>query len=226
MRDVVRDKADMPRSELNNCKEDECSLLKQRFEQFSSVVLRLELELLQDSLPTMEIDELWRQRWILVRAIVATPAPTIEDALLKAAVVFSLVSNGELRIGLTPRCFEDYDRAIAVSSKTETGLDAPEPKLSSACRKIRDAMAKASLQQDELDDSWWREFTTGLLAIARYEAKTPAGLKLKGDIFQKVFRFASETDAAVELQMSYLRDFVSLATLRLQNKHAQSQEGF
>ena len=125
VRDVVRDRADMPRLELNNCKADECGLLKQRFEQFSSVVLRLELELLRDSRPTMEIDELWRQRWILIRAIVPFPAPTIKDARLKAAVVFSLVSNGELRIGLTPQCFEDYDRAITVSSKTETDLDPP-----------------------------------------------------------------------------------------------------
>ena len=200
----------MLRADHNNCKTDECGVLKERFAQFSSVVLRLGLELLQDWLPTTEIDELWRKRWTLIREIVATPAPTIEDAMLKAAIVSSLVSNGELRFGLTARCFEDYDRAITQSRKTQSGLDAPEPKLRSACRRIRHAMTKASPRQDELGDSWWREFTTGLLAIARYKVKTPAGLRLKGEIIQEILRFASETDGVVELQLSYLQDFASL----------------
>ena len=72
-------------------------------------------------------------------------------------------------------------------------------------------MTKASLHQDELKNSWWREFATGLLAIARSEAKTPAGLRLKGETLHEVLQFASETDGVVELQMSYLRDFVYLA---------------
>jgi hypothetical protein len=204
----------------NDCRMAQRNLLTERFEQFSSVVFRLELERSQDTRLTIEIEELWKKRWKLIGEIVAAPAPTIDDAILKATIVSSLISNGELRIGITSRCFEDYNRAITTSSRTESELDEQWPALSSACRTIRAAITAASLQQHGLDDSWWKEFTTGLLAMTQYEAKTSAELRLKGEIFQEVLRFASEIDGLVELQMSYLRDFQSLAYHRSKRKSA------
>ena len=59
-----------------------------------------------------------------------------------------------------------------------------------------------------IPESWWRELRDAVWAIARYqEVLTSVGLKAKGEIFQKVWRFANETDGLGALQMSYMRDF-------------------
>jgi hypothetical protein len=66
-----------------------------------------------------------------------------------------------------------------------------------------------------IPESWWRELRDAVWAIARYQALTSVGLKAKGEIFQKVWRFANETDGLGALQMSYMRDFETLASARL-----------
>jgi hypothetical protein len=53
-----------------------------------------------------------------------------------------------------------------------------------------------------IPESWWRELRDAVWAIARYQAVTSVGLKAKGEIFQKVWRFANETDGLGALQMS------------------------
>jgi hypothetical protein len=56
---------------------------------------------------------------------------------------------------------------------------------------------------------------------------TAVGLKAKGEIFQKVWRFANETDGLGALQMSYMRDFETLASARLHKElHPIRQAGF
>jgi len=51
--------------------------------------------------------------------------------------------------------------------------------------------------------------------LARYQAPTQVGLKAKGTIFHEVWHFGNETDDLVTLQMSYMRDFKTLASARL-----------
>ena len=74
----------------------------------------------------------------------------------------------------------------------------------------------ASTDGTAIPESWWRELRDAVWAIARYqEVLTSVGLKAKGEIFQKVWRFANETDGLGALQMSYMRDFKTLASARL-----------
>jgi hypothetical protein len=217
----------MLRADRKDCSVGQRSQLEERFEQFSSIVLRirLEFESPQQRQLTRQVEDLWKRRWILVREIVATPAVTIEDARLKAAIVSSLISNGELRIGLTSQCVEDYDRVIAANSRPVSGLDAPEPRLWSGYQRIRDAIVIATSHQSALEDSWWREFTTELRAIAGYEAKTSFGFSLKGKVLQEVLQFASEADGLIELQLSYLQDFEVFAHNHSEIQSAQIDHG-
>jgi hypothetical protein len=69
-----------------------------------------------------------------------------------------------------------------------------------------------------IPESWWRELRAAVWAIARYQALTSVGLKAKGEIFQEVWRFANEIDGLGALQMSYMRDFETLAFARLDNE--------
>jgi len=73
----------------------------------------------------------------------------------------------------------------------------------------------ASTAGAAIRESWWRELRDAVWAIARYQALTSVGLKAKGEVFQEVWRFANETDGLGALQMSYMRDFETLASARL-----------
>jgi hypothetical protein len=78
-----------------------------------------------------------------------------------------------------------------------------------------------------IPESCWRELRDAVWAIARYQALTSVALKAKGKIFQKVWRFANETDGLGVLQMSYMRDFETLASARLHKElRPNRQAGF
>ena len=62
--------------------------------------------------PPPEFDELCLRRQQLVREIVDAPAPTIRESVLKTTVISSLLSDGELRLGLTRSCAADCERAL------------------------------------------------------------------------------------------------------------------
>ncbi len=49
-----------------------------------------------------DIEALWRKRGELAKAIIEAAAPTIQDLLLKIAMTTSLLSEGEVGVGLTP----------------------------------------------------------------------------------------------------------------------------
>src|SRR5271166_1240563 len=76
-----------------------------------------------------DIEALWRKRGELAKAIVDADAPTIQDLLLKVAMTASLLSEGEVAVGLTLQCLEEYDRAIAQEGDGEQCLKALEPEL-------------------------------------------------------------------------------------------------
>jgi len=69
-----------------------------------------------------------------------------------------------------------------------------------------------------IPESWWRELRDAVWAIARYQVLTSVGLKARAEILQKVWRFANETDGLGALQMSYMKDFETLASTRLQQQ--------
>jgi hypothetical protein len=150
----------------------------------------------------------------LAREIVDVPATKIHDAVFKVTLLTSFLADGELRLGLTHQCVEDCDRALVVEDETERGLKALEPGLWAACERVRKDLAVAPTDGTAIPESWWRELRDAVLAIARYQALTSVGLKAKGEIFQKVWRFANETDGLGALQMSYMRDFETLASAR------------
>ena len=83
-----------------------------------------------------EFDGLWERRSQLARELVDTPAPTIADVVFKMRFVSSLVAEGEVRLGLTPQCVEECDRALPVETAGEQGFMALEPALWSSCQQI------------------------------------------------------------------------------------------
>ena len=139
--------------------------------------------------------------------IVDVPATKLHDAVFKVTLPTSFLADGELRLGLTHQCVEDCDRALVVEDGTERGLKMLESGLWAACERVRKDLAVAPTDGTAIPESWWRELRDAVWAIARYQALTSVGLKAKGEIFQKVWRFANETDGLGALQMSYMRDF-------------------
>ena len=62
---------------------------------------------------TEEINELWRKRAELATGIVDAAVATVEEAIFKAMVTASLLSEGEISVVLTPQCLADCDRALS-----------------------------------------------------------------------------------------------------------------
>src|SRR5271166_6239559 len=81
-----------------------------------------------------DIEALWRKRAELAKGIVDAAAPTIHDVLMKLAMTASLLSEGELWVGLTPQCLEECDRALAQEGHGEQCLKALEPELWALCQ--------------------------------------------------------------------------------------------
>jgi hypothetical protein len=167
-----------------------------------------------------DIHALWRKRADLAESIVEAPAPTIGDAIVKAVVTAGLLAEGEVEVVVTPQYIEECDRALAVAGEAEQSVRTLEPELWNACQWVRNAMVEGTADLEACRESWWREFESAVRAIARYEAMTPVGLKAKGDIFQEVMQFASATEGLEALQMSYMRDFRSLAYYRMKGRHS------
>ena len=162
--------------------------------------------------PPPEFDELCLRRQQLVREIVDAPAPTIRESVLKTTVISSLLSDGELRLGLTRSCAADCERALGDEGEGEKGLEALEPLLWAACQRVREELAAAPADDEAVRESWLAQLREAILAIAGHQASTSLGLKAKGEIFHELWRVADETEALGALQMSYLSDFRALAS--------------
>ena len=182
-----------------------------------------------------DIEALWRKRAELAKGIVDAAAPTIQDVLLKLAMTASLLSEGELRVGLTPQCLEECDRALAQEGDGEQCLKALEPKLWALCQRVQEQTAALEARWDCVEQSEevggsndpsdgfslataWDELRGSVWSVARYETMTAVGLRAKGKMFSDLLAFFSAMDGLFALQDSYLRDFDHLAYRRLYGK--------
>jgi hypothetical protein len=172
-----------------------------------------------------EGDHLWRARAALTQRILNAAAPTMQDLNLKIAVLRFLLTEGELRVALTPQCLEDCDRVLTRKTHEEECLKTLEPELWSACLGLREQIAELrGILAAESDPgngaapsggAWWTELRASMTAVMRHESRTRAGLRAKGQIFADLLEFASLLDGLGALQQSYLNDFEWLAHQRL-----------
>lgn len=167
---------------------------------------------------TEAINELWRKRAEIVAEIVDAAVATVEETIVKMTVTASLLSEGEIRVILTPQCLEDCDRALAVDGGGEQCVKTLEPDLWTACLRVHEQIAEADEDTETLGLTWWRDLQNLVSEIAGYEAITQAGLRAKGEVFRDLFDFASLMGGLSTLQMSYVRDFENLACRRLGDK--------
>ena len=100
-----------------------------------------------------DIDALWRKRAELAKRIVDAAAPTIQELLLKVAMTASLLSEGEVGVGLTPQCLEECDRALAQEGDGEQCLKALEPELWALCQRVEEQTAALEARWDCVEQS-------------------------------------------------------------------------
>jgi len=147
----------------------------------------------------------------------------------------SLLSDGEVRVGLTPQCLEECDRALAQEGDGEQCLRALEPELWALCQRVQEQTAALEARWDWVKQSEegggsndpchgfsvaraWDELHESVWCVARYETMTPVGLRAKGKVFSDLLVFFSALEGLFALQDSYLRDFDHLAYRRLNGK--------
>jgi hypothetical protein len=195
-------------------------LLFERYREFSALATRLEADEkgLGMEMHSQEFEALWERRSQLARELIDTPAPAIADVVFKMTIVSSLVAKGEVRLGLTQQCVEECERALAVETVAEQCFTVLEPALWSSCQQIRQKLAAAAAEDFEFSETWWDEVCEGVHAAACQQARTPVGLRAKGEIFREIWLFAEETELWAALQMSYMRDFGALAAARLHSE--------
>jgi hypothetical protein len=188
-------------------------LLFERYRDFAVLTARLEADEKDfgKEIHFQELEALCEQRSQLARELVDTPAPTIPDVIFKMTIVSSLVAEGEVRLGLTQQCIEECERALAVETGAEQAFKALEPALWRLCLQIRHKLAAAAAEEFEFSEAWSDEICKDVHAVACHQARSPACLRAKGDIFREIWLFAEETDLWSTLQMSYMRDFGALA---------------
>ena len=187
-----------------------------------------------------DIEALWRRRAELAKGIVDAAAPTIQDVLMKVGMTASLLSEGELWVGLTPQCLEECDRALAREGDAERCLKALEPKLWALCQRVQEQTAALEARWDCVDESEeaggsndpgddlslataWGELHKSVWSVARYETMTAVGLRAKGKMFSELLAFFSAMDGLFALQDLYLRDLRSpglSSSLRQRFPHA------
>jgi hypothetical protein len=187
----------------------------ERWCEFAAVTSRLN-QLEGDAKPgngegsTDEINELWDKRAELATKLVDAEVTTVEEAIFKATVGLSLLSEGEILVVLTPQCLEDCDRALAIDRGGAQCVETLEPDLWAACFQVRERLAEAD-EAEALSSTWCQDLQNQVSKVSGYEAVTRAGLNAKGQIFRDLFDFANLMDGLSALQMSYVRDFNKLA---------------
>jgi hypothetical protein len=191
----------------------------ERYREFSALAKRLDAdEIVGMEMHSQVVEELWDRRSQLARELVDTPALAITDVVFKMTIVSSLVDEGEVSLGLTPQCMAECERALAVETGSEECFKALEPALWSSCQQIRKKLAAAAAESFEFSEAWWDEVREGVHATACQEARTPVGLRAKGEIFREIWLFAEEAEEWSALQTSYMRDFGALAAPRLHSE--------
>ncbi len=188
-----------------------------------------------DSKQVDDIVALWRKRSELAKRIVEAAAPKIEDVVLKVAMIASLLLEGDLRVGLTPQCLEECDRALARKGDGEQCLNARELELWALCERVEHQTASLEARWDCVEQreeaggpndaragfslaGAWNELNESIWSVARYETMTAVGLRAKGTMFRDLLALVGAMDGLSALQDSYLRDFDHLAYRHLYGK--------
>jgi hypothetical protein len=161
--------------------------------------------------PTEELDTLWRKRAEFAIDIVEATVATVEEAIFKVTVTASLLSEGEIRVILTRQSIEDYDLALSVDDSGDQRVETLEPDLWAACVRVRRQITEVDEDTEMLGVTWWRDLENSVSEIADYEVMTRAGLRAKGQMFRDLLEFADVMGGLNALQMSYVRDFGTLA---------------
>jgi len=194
----------------------------ERYREFSALAKRLDAnEIAGMEMHPQVVEALWERRSQLARELVDTPAPAIADVVFKMTIVSSLVEDGEVRLGLTPQCMAECERALAVETGSEECFKALEPALWGSWQQIRQKLAAAAAEGFEFSEAWWEEFREGVHAAVCQEARTPVGLRAKGEIFREIWLFVEEAEEWSALQTSYMRDFGALAAPRLHSEDSR-----
>jgi hypothetical protein len=197
-------------------------LIFERYREFSALAKRLDVDEMGVGMAMHSpvLEALWERRSQLARELVDTPAPAMLDVVFKMTIVSSLVEGEEVTLGLTPQCVEECERALAVEIGSEESFKTLEPALWSLCQQIRQKLAAAAAEDFEFSEAWWNEVFEDVHVATCQEARTPVGLRAKGEIFREISLFTEKDELWGALQMSYLRDFGTLATPRLRSEGA------
>jgi hypothetical protein len=188
----------------------------ERYREFSALAKRLDAnEIVGMEMHSQVVEALWDRRSQLARELVDTPALAIMDVVFKMTIVSSLVYEGEVSLGLSPQCMAECERALAVETSSEGCFKALEPALWTSCQQIRQKLAAAAAEDFEFSEAWWDEVRESVHAAVCQEARTPVGLKAKGEMFREVWILTEGAELWDALQMSYLHDFGALVTPRL-----------
>ena len=173
----------------------------------------------QIELAKPDIHALWRKRADLAESIVAAPAPTIGDAIVKAVMTAGLLAEGEVEVVVTPQWIEECDRALAEDGDEEQCLKVLEPDLWALCERAEELKSELEARWDDRAGfciaSAWAELCKSVWRVARYETMTRVGLRAKGELFLDIVEVVSVMDALSGLQNAYLRDFNYLSYRRL-----------
>ena len=166
-----------------------------------------------------DILALWQRRAVLAESIVAAPARTIGDSIVKAVMTAGLLAEGEVEVVLTPQYIEECDRALAEDGDEEQCLRVLEPELWALCQRADELRSELEARWDDREGfciaSAWAELRKSVWSVAHHKTMTRVGLRAKGKVFQDLVSVVSVTDGLVALQNAYLRDFNHLSFRRL-----------
>jgi hypothetical protein len=179
-----------------------------------------------------QLHALWRKRAELANEIVAAVATTIKDVILKMTMTASLLSRGELRLGLTLQCLEECDLALTDDQDGEQCLRVLEPDLWALSVRVERQVAELETEWNRIEtdnaagrcdeaeaafmlERVWQDLSDSIWNVARYEAMTAVGLRAKGKMFRDLWEPLNSMESLLALQDSYLRDFEHLAYRRM-----------
>jgi hypothetical protein len=180
-----------------------------------------------------EVKALWDKREEVARETVEAPALTVDDVLLKAALTATILSDRVVEVGLTLQCLAECGRALAAEGEEEQCLRALEPELWGRRKRVEELAAELEARWESVesgegfDDAGgslataWDNLNEAVWSVARYDARTPIGLRAKGTVFTGLEAFVGEMDGLSALQDSYLQDFYHLAYRRLHGKDSR-----
>ena len=186
-----------------------------------------------------DVEGLWRKRVEAAEDIVNAAAPTIHSVILKVAMTRFLLSESALLVGLTAQCLEECDRALSPDDGCEQNLVEQEPELWRLRKDVQEKVAELEhAVRDQIDNSEdeggvndaspeaiafaWNQLHDSVRTVTRYETRTAAGLRAKGQLFRNLLPLLDAMGGVAALRASYFRDFEHLAYRRLHGENSRA----